>query len=172
MADIDVGNSGHEADTTSFDDYTWFTTNNPANASGNIDHIQFYLGANASNDQIKVGVFYSAGGGNYTCRNVVTLTGITGSDTDLMEFDAPGDFTAFGVESGDYVGIYRDAGDIEIERNAVGDGGYAYWYSTSTGDYTGGTTAYTEFDGGDLSIYAEGTLVGGVTLEVGVKECE
>lgn len=144
---IDIGpGSGSLGD--SFGGETWVSENNPANAAGTIDHLECYLD---SSGNIQFGTWY---GSPYTfdVRDYTsTLNGASG----LNEFDAPADFTALSVETGDYLAIYS-AADLNYEYDT---GYYLYYVGDNTID-----TGETDSDGNyNVSIYGTGTESGGTT---------
>jgi lysophospholipase L1-like esterase len=150
------GNDGEGRDATTVYNRTYFQTVEPINTAGTIDHIEWYLTQDCSSISVKVGLFYHNTGNEYRCRNYVTLT-VSGTAMNKVSFDAPGDFTAFTVQSGDYVGWYTAASTGPMRQAYPGTGAGHLWYVE--GDATSGASyAFTDAgDGRELSLSMSGT---------------
>ncbi len=96
-ASIDVGETVSDSYTTNTN--TWFNLANPANGTGTIDHIDVKTGANGT---IDFATFTDEGSDVYSTNGTATIALTTGT----LSLDAPGDFTAFNVTTGDYIGMY------------------------------------------------------------------
>jgi len=153
-ADIDVGSAatdrGSSADTLG---YTTIATENPANASGTIDHIEIFMNS-ATSAVIDVAAFEQVDTNTFTSRGSSgNLNVVAGLNT----FNAPGDFTAFDIEAGDYIGFYGSGTANRIEQDTSGDG---KWYSYA--DRIPCTNQlFTAVASRTISLYAEGTISGG-----------
>lgn len=122
-ATIDVGSAAivraSSADTAG---YTTIATENPANASGTIDHIEIYMNS-VLGAIIDVAAFEQVSANTFTSRGSSgNLNVVVGLNT----FNAPGDFTAFDITAGDYIGFYGGGPTNRIEQDTTGDG---KWYS-------------------------------------------
>lgn len=133
-------------DSTDGAGYSTVLEENPANATGTIDHIEIYIG---SAGDIEIASFYKTNG------NIFSTRGYTGALTCVVgfnEFDAPEDFTAFDINEGDYIGGYWVS--ATVDRDSTGS--FGKW--TSWGDkvpctdWTG--TYYTPRT---VSLYATGS---------------
>lgn len=133
---IDAGGAGAPRDDNLNVNVTYIDFTNPANGTGIIDHIELYINSIEAAADVKVGVFYSAGGDDYICRNVVTLS-CTGAAGAMLTFDAPGDFAAFAVTAGDYVGVYGNT-EVDLLRGNAGGSGTDNFAGDATdgGQYT------------------------------------
>lgn len=151
MASISVGPSAIDrADNTAPGNYTIIFADNPANAAGTVGTIEFYMYTAGNN--IKVGLFYSAGGGSYTCRSACTIGTVAAGSLVTKTTDSGTAAIALAVSSGDLLGVYAPTGAFEAV--ATGAGGI-YWVS---GDKcTAGTSAaYTLSDGDAYSLHGIG----------------
>ena len=116
--DIDVGISATSREATT-GGWTWIETSNGANASGDLDHLEFYGGFFFELD-IVFATFNDEGSNTYSTVNTISAISIT-SDT-FHEFDAPGDFSALPITEGDYLGAYIET---TAYYDASGGGGAA-----------------------------------------------
>jgi hypothetical protein len=150
-AAIDVANDCGYRAATNAQGYTYIDLGNPANATGTIDYICVYA---ADAGTIKFAAFHDEGGNVYS-TNGYTI-GLTVS-AGLNEFSAPGDFTAFNINAGEYLGHY--AADSAIARTNTGGSGV---YRKS-GDYIPCTSQTFVLADADAitSIYATGVESGG-----------
>ena len=143
--DIDVGAPCIDRTDSFSTSYTWVEKSNPSNATGTIDHIDiwfWFLGGT-----IDVGSFYVVSGDNLSTRDIAEGISVNSGDNDL---DAPGDFTAFDINAGDYIG----GNDRPIERDYSGIEGV--WYVS--GDKIPCTDqAFSFYSSYMISIYATGT---------------
>ena len=151
---IDIGNAGGDRGSNTALGYTLIGTANPANATGTINQIQFYLNIAATAKSVKFGVFYLSGVSKYTCRSVVTLT-VTGAANTLVTLNAPADFTAMNVVAGDFVGTYTNDDYTRLKRTSSGTGTGTFWYYS--GDATTSEQTYGDGGSNDLALYMAGT---------------
>lgn len=158
-ADIVVGSAAIDRSSSSGYNTTCIATENPANASGVIDHIEIYM-STIVGGIIDVAAFEQVGANIFTSRGSSgNLTAAVGLNT----FDAPGDFTAFDINAGDYIGVYIMSSE-SIDRANTGSG---YW--TNGGDEIPCTDLTFTFTASrTISLYAEGST-GEAPPEVGVQ---
>lgn len=122
--------------------YTSVVKGYAAGGTGTIDHIEVQTSNFGTNG--KFGTF-SASGNNLTSNAYVTIANY-GSGS--LTFDAPGDFTAFNVNTGDYIGQYNVAGRV---AHPSGD----TWYLS--GDQFPCTNAtFSAYATYELALYATG----------------
>ena len=103
-----TGDSGNEGKTV-------IEAKNAANATGTIDYVCF--SNPGSGPTIDVATFIHEGSNAFSTRGVAS--GLACSGGTPYEFNAPGDFTAFDVNIGDYFGVYV-GGDVDFHRDAGG----------------------------------------------------
>jgi len=124
MAAIDIGPGATDRAAAFGQYYTNIAKGNPANLSGTLDHLDIWLQAYSSGT-IDFATFYVVSGNYLSTRG--TALGLTPAAGD-NDFDAPGDFTAFDVESGDYLGVYLPLGvNVEVDTT----GGSGFWFKAS-----------------------------------------
>ena len=151
MATIDVGQDAGSS--SAGNGYTIVVKTNPANDTGTIDHIDIST-ANFGQD-MDVASLYVVSGNNLSTRDNVTIT-----TKNPPTYDAPGDFTAFDINSGDYIGCYYNASTAGL-RASTGYSGM--WYANA--DYiTCSNQAFSTADGFHYWIYATGVTGGGATV--------
>lgn len=152
-ADIDVGaaasDRGSSSDTLG---YTTIATENPANASGTINHIEIFMNT-ATAAVIDVAAFEHLGSNYFTSRGSSgNLNVVAGLNT----FNAPTDFTAFDIEAGDYIGFYGSGTANRIEQDTSGDGKW-----TNFADNIPCTNQlFSVVASRTISLYAEGSIGG------------
>jgi len=148
--DIDIGYAAVDGTGSMGFDFTVFTLDNPANATGALDTIEIW--AETTMGGTKAGTFYGSGT-DYTSRDVETIGTVTAGSKQT--------FTGLNcnVETGDYIGIYYSSG--RIERFTTTGAGICY----IAGDQFGtGQQTYFSFDGDAISLYGTGE-----TLAVGLE---
>lgn len=120
------------------DDYIWVQSGDAAPCSGTVQHICFYDRTNA--DNVRCGSFQDDGGNNLTVRGSSGNLGTANGEPE--DWSAPGDFTAFPINSGDYVGTCYSAGECERDTSGAG-----YWYKSDTncGSWATGAIAMDGF---------------------------
>lgn len=153
MATITVGVDGATAG--GLTDYTLIHDASPADGTGTIDHLECTSpGGGRTSD---FGSFYGSDP-TFSTRGVAQgLSTGNGKNT----WDAPGDFTAFNINTGDYIG--RWCSNAQYADNAAGT---AIWHIS--GDYipctsqgfTKNTTSYTQ-----VSAYGTGTTGGAPSFQ-------
>lgn len=148
---IDVGAAAEDRTSNQdLNDYTFISKDNPANATGTIDYISIYLYDVGVSD-LDVASFEEVSTDYFTTRGNVTVEVIS---TGLSEFNAPGDFTAFDINAGDYIGAVASAADTDVEWDPSGYAGV--WYKAS--DEIPCTNVEFSFLAGDtMSLYCTGT---------------
>lgn len=139
--------------------YTIVSLDNPANANGTIDYVCAWFKDDPAG--VEVASFVDEGS-NFLSTNEATALPDRGIGQ--QEYNAPGDFTAFNINAGEYIGIHAASG--RIERDLAGSG---YWYKT--GDYIPASSERFTFQIGRIqSLYATGTEAvaeGAIPLLVG-----
>jgi len=155
---IDVGSAAIDrAGNSDLSDYTFIAAENPANESGTINHIEVYIYSDTGT--IEVASFYKTNGNTFSTRG---STGVLEVEVGLNVYNAPGDFTAFDINIGDYIGIHGVGSTIRIEQDSSGDG---KWYKP--GDYIPCTdTLFSWLVDRTISLYATGGVTG-YTISVG-----
>jgi hypothetical protein len=156
MADIDVGHACSDMPHTGNQGYTHIANENPANDTGTIDYICVY-GSGAADWQF--GTMTNTSGTTY---NTNGESGALTVASGLNEFNAPGDFTAFAVTSGDYVGVYNLTTGPRLRGWGTPTGA---GLKRKYGDYIGpdGTDFGADFSAFDIALRFEGeTVAGGV----------
>lgn len=147
---IDVGTIPADHPARHGPDETLINQDNPANATGTIDHIETWFDVGSTED-VDFAAFTDEGSDIYSTNGVAQGLTVTGGSAE--SFDAPGDFTAFNIALGEYIGVYvGSAGKIEVNTGG-GSGGYGV-----AGDHI--TCESVEFDSLGayiLSLYATGT---------------
>ena len=117
-----------------------FISNVPASLSGNCDRLAFYGTADEGAANF---AFFTRDGNDFTTvpgtRQTLTVTGSGGR---CIEFNAPGDFTAFAVSEGNYLGAYV----VDPNQDYTNAGGPDIW-----GD--GGD--YTDIDSQTMTLHAD-----------------
>lgn len=145
MADIDVGQE--VSINSALDDNTLISFDNPANAGGTIDYIKVNTNEGTPGPA-KVASFEPKGGADFATRGYATISVVNG----INELNAPGDFTAFAIETGDYIGYYSLDNDLATRYNSYG----GMWYEAAdkipTAQFTFGWAAVW-----GLYLYCEGT---------------
>jgi len=148
MAAIDVG-PGVGARAYGLAWYTRVGKANPANLTGTIDHLDLTLRSYTSGT-VDFASFFVVTGDNLTTNGTaLALTPASGDNN----FDAPGDFTAFDIEAGEYLGIEFPS-TMEIEWDLSGGGGEWSGYHASFIPCT--NQAFSPNAGYESSIYGTG----------------
>lgn len=161
MAVIDVGATCSGRGTVAEDTYWYVEESNPANDTGDITYVCIYW--NTDPASAKAGSL-SASGNDLTTTDDAQLED---RGTGQQEYEsAVGDFTAFSVNSGDYIGAYGSSGGIEADTS----GGVGIWRIYGDGSPYDSTT-FSHYNNYQLSIYAEGTTAGGgETLIININD--
>lgn len=152
MATIDVGSAAIDRGASTSASYTFCGKNNAANGTGTIDHCDCYISDGAPGT-VDFASFVDEG------SNVLSTNGSSGAIAiadGLNEFDAPGDFSAFNINSGEYIGGYGYSCSFDYD----GSGGGGQWWTS--GDRVPCSSYSFSFAADDiLSIYGTGTTVAG-----------
>ena len=152
---IDVGAAASDRNNF-FDPVTCVAKANPANATGLITQVQIF--SDSELEGIEVASF-SASGNDLTTRASVSLHD---SDVGLTTYTAPTDFTAFEIQTGDYIGIHFSSGQISIDDTGVG-GGSGVWFKA--GDQIPCTSeGFSLATNYELSLYATGVQLGQINI--------
>jgi len=126
---IDVGVTPDDFNIYFAANYTAFHEDNPANADGTIDTVQYWFDANKENVHgVIVGFFFNVSGTTYECRSSESIGDVAkGSlqQTTGLELS---------VSTNDFIGWYSTAGRLETSSNL---GGIAYNYTS--GEHIGAT---------------------------------
>lgn len=119
---IDVGAACINRTAGSGDGYTHIGIENPANATGTIDYVCVYVYANIT--ALEIASFVDEG------SNVLSTNDDWGISPNPIAgeniYNAPGDFTAFNINAGEYIGAHCSAGTWERSNDGSG-----YWYVAS-----------------------------------------
>jgi hypothetical protein len=128
---------------------------NPANANGTIDYVCMWFYADPSN--FEVASFVDEGSNVLSTNGTIALPD---RGVGQQEYNAPGDFTAFNINSGEHIGFRMSAGSFE--RDLSGSG---YW--GGAGDLIPcSSVSFTWYANRTISLYATGTEAGGVTMPI------
>lgn len=130
-------------------DRTRVDANNAANGTGTIDTVQVWAATEMTG--IEFAAFEKVGGDKFTTRGNTNGSNLTAPAGSCTTFTAPGDFTAFAIETGDFIGAYWTGGDLES------DTGGTSW--KGTGDYIPCTNQALDPDTDFFSLYATGNGV-------------
>lgn len=145
LTSIDVGAAAIDRAANAGPGYTLVSKANAANASGYITTVQIYT--NETMGTIQVAAF-SASGDNLTTNGLVSLADASAG---LNTYNAPEDFIAFAISSGEYIGIYFATGNIDY---VVGSGS-GDW--SLLGDFIPCTNqAFDSNANTEMSLYATG----------------
>lgn len=125
-------------------DYTYISQT-AADCSGNVTQLQIYR-EDGSGD-ILVAVFTDNGGNNLTGGSATTITISVGDGVKTL--NAPGDFTAFAITAGQYIGYYANNNVKSDFDWGTGDG---IWSVQANG--TGATDDYGTDTSAQGGIYA------------------
>ena len=158
---IDVGEVSADRGGRSFENNTVITMANPANADGVIDEIDFWEN-DGDGGPIDCASFTDEGSSVFSTRDSSGDIATNGGELNAV---APGDFTAFDIVTGDYLGAYIQ---VRIEFDSSGGGGYRY----ESGDYVPCSSVSFSSNysaAGALSLYGRGTEeAGGANALTGV----
>lgn len=145
---IDIG-PGCDKSNTGAAGYTIVEKTNPANATGKIDYLCLQASSGSTAD---VATFIDEGSNVLSTRGIVQ--GLTLVDGAPQEYNAPGDFVAFDVNTGDYLGVWVSASHRR-DSSGVGQWGLnSDQIPASSVEFTYLGTSYT------YGMYATGTESG------------
>lgn len=148
LADIDIGLAAIDRGGTQANGKTYVAYDNPANNTGAITDVEIWAPNNLAN--CEVATFTDEGSNVLSTRDTETIGSVTaGSKQTFSGLNMD-------VVTGDYIGIYFSAGNLEADTTGAG-----MWYITgdyipcSSQTFTWSSKAYEA-----LSLYGEGSLAG------------
>lgn len=145
---IDIGHAAEDGNSTAGLTFARLDKNNPANDTGTLDTVEIWANTNLTN--CKVGTLYSAGGNDYTCRDVHVIGSVTAGSKQTFS-----GITGFNVTSGDLMGIYATGG--VLEGNDAG--GIGAWYYAGDSINAAQTETYTTWKAnGWYAVYGTGSV--------------
>ena len=155
-AEIDVGSPAVDLGGSAGGGSNWVAQNNTANDTGTIDHVEFYA-ASSGGVALQVASFYVVSSSNLSTRADISLSVATGSG--FQGFDAPSDFTAFDINSGDMIGAYVPSNSAMLDVNNTSGAGV---YVTFGSDRVPCTNfAFMDWGNMDVALYGTGETAGG-----------
>jgi len=119
--------------------YTFVSEGCPATISGNVVALRWY-GSSPASKTIKF-VFFTASGNNLTVvdGSLVSISLTEEAIKGTQEYTAPGDFTAFAVTAGNYLGLYTATGGAgDTYQDYASSGGNGVWYYNGDGTSASG----------------------------------
>jgi len=144
MALIDIGSEAIYRIGGSTITWTKIDLTNPANGTGILDTVEIYLGLSAAGENVKVGTF-SGSGVSWNDRDYAAIGNVTQGSKQTFSG------LSIDVVTGDCIGIYGTAGEIEVDIS--GGGGVLY----KSGDqFDSGVQTYGLDSGYRQSVYATG----------------
>lgn len=93
-------------------DYTIINKGNPANLSGILTRIDFYVKDGEDLAGCIVGTFYTTNGNRLKCRDSATIGAVVGGSRQGVTEDSESNPLAIAVEVGDFIGCYFTDGQI------------------------------------------------------------
>ncbi len=159
---IDVGAACIDRGATS-SPRTIVLKDNPANATGTINSVCTWT-SGVDMTGVEFAVFQDNGGNNLTCKGNTDGSNLTIAFGSAVTKTAPGDFTAFAVNAGEYAGIFYAAGFIEADSS----GGANYWFSGSGVDFLEPdlSSDFSNAAGWIASLLMTGTEAGGLSIPI------
>jgi len=146
---IDVGDLAEEYGTWIGNNYSLMSRGNPANATGTIDHIEMYVSSIGSGDKVTVYALTEVASGEFDSGGSSgEFTVVVGTNI----FNAPGDFVAFAITAGDFIGCYTTCA-LKRDTSGGSDVLLDYGQEFPMDNFTFGST-YTE---DKLALYGTGT---------------
>lgn len=121
---VDFGQDCFVGNTVLSANYTCIETANPSGQTCDIDEIDIHAEAQAIDD-CHLGAFADCGANQYQSDGVYTGAGCDCAANTCETWEAGIDFTAFEIESGQYIGFYCISGKGMVEATTTG-GGLAY----------------------------------------------
>lgn len=112
--------------------YTIVSEGCPATVSGNVIKLAWY-GSSPSAATIKFAFFTASGNNLTTVAGSITSIVIGVLSAGAHEYSAPGDFTAFPVSLGNYLGLYTTSGSPTVPQDYATSGGAGVWYYNGDG---------------------------------------
>jgi len=156
---IDVGPGCGNRGFTWPANYSLIVKDNPANAAGTIDYVCVYADSDMSG--IEFASFADEGSEVLSTNGNTSGSNLGAIGDQQNEYNAPGDFTAFNINVGEYIGIYWSGGNID--RDSSGFAGM--WWVANDQIPCSSVTFNLEVDD-TISLYAIGTEAGGETYEL------
>lgn len=126
---VDIGSEAIDREQHTGDGNTMIEPNSQATKAGVITQIDIWMFENATT--VKVATFFKTNGNTFTARDSANLGGVLSGAKREITQDSVGAPLAIAVQIGDYIGLYSDDGDIEIDLFGAGNG----W--VLAGDQTG-----------------------------------
>lgn len=119
---------------TSVGGYTIVSKGGPASTGGSVQRLAAYMYVNDHITPTKFN-FYTASGDYLTSTESPAISLASGSTGEsCYEWNAPGDFTAFSVNSGEYLGCFSKAPPVGNAQYYQFNSGAGMWYIQ--GDYS------------------------------------
>ena len=141
---IDIGSPAIDRASNTTANYTTIDKNNPANASGIITTVEFWVYWEAMG--LTVGTFYSTNGNTLKCRASEAIPGVFPAGSKQTKA------VNIAVEAGDYIGFYETTG--RLERDTQGFAGM--WTILNKHIDPGDEYNYIFYAGDAVSLYGKG----------------
>ena len=140
---------------------TFVVKENPASEAGSINVINIWAKVDGGNmTGIDVASFTDEGSNVLSTNGVASNIG-TATAGECTTFNAPGDFTAFAIASGEYLGVTYDAGRLEYDT-----GGSGVWDTTADDIPASSVTFGALLTDRDYSIGGTATEAGGLQKSI------
>ena len=153
---IDAGETAIDRPTVAVSG-TFIDGNNAANATGLITQVSIYSEVALEGIEVASFIQWQPGVNDFTTRANVSLANQGGAG--LTTYNAPTDFSPFEIRTGDYLGIYFTAGEIDADTGGIA----GHWYKV--GDNIPCTTTEFTFSASRrLSVYATGVQLGQINI--------
>jgi len=138
--------------------YTLINMSLPADGTGTIDAVCIW--ANTDMSGIEYATFTNEGGNTFSTNGHTSGSALTATAGAPTTHEAPGDFTAFPVTLGDFIGIYYGAGKIEGDTSGYTEVKYdeGDQIPASSNAFNGSLSGYA------VSVYATGAEAAGGTI--------
>jgi len=160
MALIDVGEGCIDRSATRSPAPTYVAMGNPANATGTIDTVSVW--ANTNMGGIEYASFVDEGSNVLSTNGDTNGSNLTATAGECTEHTSPGHFSAFNINSGEYIGVYWASGALDR-----GTGGSGIWWITGDNIPASSVTFAPGVGGEVCSLYATGTEAGGAAVPTG-----
>ena len=148
--DITIGNTASDRGSYIAINYTRIDYIHAATGTGNLTSIEVYL-QQATTSDVYVATFEEVSSDHFTARDNVNLGTITVGYHKLTT-DKNSAAISLSVETGDYIGIWCDSGNIELDTS----GGGFYYYPAVSNQTSCVNTAFAFLDNRQMSLYASG----------------
>ncbi len=127
-------------------DHTFVSEGAPASQGGSCNKLEVYAYSTVPDAGAKFAFFTASGNDLTTVAGTITPVTIPDFDgNDCATFTAPGDFTAFSVSSGDYLGIYTSTAKQQYLLST----GSGIWYKAGDNTNVSGVAFTFDADGID-----------------------